>query len=239
MPVGVGARKLFDQSCRLERHVSISFFAYHRQPEQRQIVIDRIRRLAGKGLLGNGTEGHGQSMSFLEALTDGNSDPAVVHETTGFPHALSQLCESIFRGLPSEQAAVFALDLVQAAQSEANVSDVPSLFLVWLIHDALINHGKSRLQSSAKGKGPVLTKLSQVETGPATGAKARMLARQARRHGLPHPTSDEEFAQDAINLFSFGGNAAIAVDWIASIAPEPEEQYRQCACKLIELVKAA
>lgn len=210
--------------------MSISFFAYHGQPEQRQIVIDHVSRLASRGFRSNTTNSSDHAIGILEALADGSPDPAVAFQKTGFPYPLLQICESIFRGLPTEQAAAFAVELVQTAQVDADISDVASHFLEWMIEDALSAHGRSGLQSSAKDKGGVLTKLAQM---PCDGSK------RPKRRGLPLPTPDEKFAHDAIQLLLGGGNAGIAVDWIAGLASNPGAKYGHFARKLIEMVETA
>lgn len=209
--------------------MSISFFAYHGRPEQRQIVIDHISHLASQGFR-RAAGGSDQALGFLEALADGNPDPAVAFLKTGFPYPLLQICESIFQGLPTVQAAAFAVELVQTAQVDADISDVASHFLEWMIEDALSAHRRSGLQSSAKEKGGVLTKLAQMLCD---------VSKRPKRRGLPLPTPDEKFAHDAIQLALGGGNAGIAVDWIAGLASNPVAKYGHFACKLIELLKTA
>ena len=210
--------------------MSISFFAYHGQPEQRQIVIDQISHLASLGFRSNTTNSSDHALGFLEALADGRRDPAVAFQKTGFPYPLLQICERIFQGLPTEQAAAFAVELVQTAQVDADISDVASHFLEWMIEDALSVHGRSGLQSSAKDKGGVLTKLAQMPCD---------VSKRAKRRGLPLSTPDEKFAHDAIQLLLGGGNAGIAVDWIAGLASNPGAKYGHFTRKLIEMVETA
>lgn len=217
--------------------MSISLFAYHGQPELRQIVIDHISHLASLGYRSNTTNSSDHAIGFLEALADGSSDPAVAFQKTGFPYPLLQICESIFKGLPTKQAAAFAVELVQTAQIDADISDVAFHFLEWMIEDSLSTHGRSGLQSSAKDKGPVLTKLAQMQCDVSSAAIIKKLTRQAKRHDLPIPTSDEKFVHDALHLVLGGGSAGSAVDWIADLAPDPEAKYALFARKIIELVK--
>ena len=221
--------------------MSISFFAYHGQPEQRQNVIEHISLLTRQGLLSNTADNGDRAIGLLEALADGSPDPAVAFQKTGFPYPLLKICESIFQGMPAGKAPAFALELVQTAQIDADVSDIASQFMQRMVEEALSEHGKSRLQSSAKELGSDLTILAQIQSEVSTQTKARMLTRQAKRRGLPCPTSDEKFVQDAISLLlaSGGANAGTAVDWIASIAPYPEAKYDRFSHRLIELVESA
>ena len=221
--------------------MSISFFAYHGQPEQRQNVIEHISLLTRQGLLSNTADNGDRAIGLLEALADGSPDPAVAFQKTGFPYPLLKICESIFQGMPAGKAPAFALELVQTAQIDADVSDIASQFMQWMIEEALSEHGKTRLQSSAKEKGPDLTKLAQIQSEVSTLKNARMLTRQAKQRGLPCPTSDEKFVHDAISLLltSGGSNAGAAVDWISGIAPNPEAKYEQFSRRLIELVETA
>lgn len=222
--------------------MAISFFAYHGSADQRRVVIDQIARHMKNGHLANATASGEHSLCLISALADGQYDLAAAHQQSGFPTLLLFVAEAIFEGLAPEDAPHFALALVKAAAIDTDLADVGWAFAEWMFADAVAELGPSRVRTMAKDAGPVFTAFA--ESGNLTHGqqqKAKALAKRMRRRGLEAPTPNERLVSDAVSALLDSGmeHVSAAIHWIAKISPQPSDQYRRYARKLLELVETA
>ncbi len=220
----------------------ITFLAYGGDTEKRRLMIEHIVALCKQGLLANRVDETGPQMGLIEALAGGNHDLAAAHQNSGFTSPLLQICSGIFEGLPAEEAAPFALELVKAAQIDANIGETPRDFLKWMFEEAVAKLGTSRIRSTARDAGHAFKQLS--ESGglmPTQQQKAKALAKQAIRRSTTQQTAEERFVAQALGTTLDIGHASAnhAIYWIANLTEQPTDEYRRYARKLLELVEAA
>ncbi len=219
--------------------MTISFFAYHRDPDLRRSVVDRIANLIANDRLANAarTDAGAGRICLISGLGDGTSDIAIAHRNTGFPAPLLYLAEAIFEGLPPEDAPHFAIALVRSAAIDGELSDIAPEFLKGMLEEAVAELGPSRIRSTAREAGHMFAELVQA----ADRQKAKALERQARRHGQELPTPNEVLVTQVLGaaLDQFHTHLLPAVHWIARLYEPPSERYRQYARRLLELIEAA
>lgn len=222
--------------------MAISFFAYGRDPHVRQLAIDRMSELCRRNRLGQSHGEHDSRLGLVEALADGTYDLAAAHHNCGFPAPLLRLSDSIFEGLPAQDAPAFSLALARAASVHAELSEVARQFLKWMFEAAIADLGPSRIRTTAREAGHIFKQLAETANPtPAQQQMAKKLAKQARRRGLELPTPGEALVAQALDaaLDRGGEHAGHAMRWIASLSEQPAAQYRRYARKLLELMETA
>lgn len=220
----------------------ISFYAFHGDPILRNTVIERLSLFADQGRLLNGGDRILRRSGFIAALANGDYDLAAAHHDCGFPVPLLIICETIFEQLERDEAAAFALELLNAARVDADVAELAEQFLSWMFEDAVAAHGPVRIRISARDAGNIFSRVSEAPIlTPGLVKKAKIAAKKDKKRGLRDIGPAEAIIERAMiaAMHRSGENADRAIHWMASLAADSEGEYRRYARKIIALVQSA
>ena len=118
----------------------MSNLAFHNDPALAELVRGQVATHAAADEIVKGVYWQNGKGCFIGCIAH-SSDPARVEELTGFPVMLTKLAESIFEGLPNEQAKAFLPRAMNAPKVGASLDLVGWKFLHWLVEDVLREHG--------------------------------------------------------------------------------------------------